>query len=103
MHITHVAVSCFHTYTQKQGLLPWVASEENQRALVFSKYGIKVMDVKRQRVFLRHPLHLIDNITYYEDTYSKHMVVLRQSKRERASRDPQDLYIYECSQEVQYK
>ncbi len=85
---------------QKQGILPWVTSEDNQRALSLSKYGIKVTDIKKQRVYQRHPLHWIANITYYEDTYGKHMVVLRQSKPERATGDPQDLFIYECVQEV---
>jgi len=64
-----------------------------------SKYGIKVTDVKKSRVLMRHPLHWIANITYYEDTYGKHMLVLRQGKQER-SPGYQDLFIYEATDEV---
>ncbi len=101
MHLTELSLKAIHPPPpQKQGILPWVTSEENQRALSLSKYGIKVTDIKKQRVYQRHPLHWISNITYYEDTYGKHMVVLRQSNPERATGDPQDLFIYECVEEV---
>ena len=62
------------------------------------------MDDKKQRVFARHPLHYIANITYYEDTYSKHMVALRLAQPPQLQ--PQlggannKLVIYECTDEV---
>lgn len=59
------------------------------------------MDDKKQRVFGRHPLHYIANITYYEDTYGKHMVALRLAKpHEHQGTDNNELVIYECSDEV---
>lgn len=59
------------------------------------------MDNKKQRVFARHPLHHIANITYYEDTYGKHMLALRLAKPQEASGiDNNELVIYECSDEV---
>lgn len=78
--------------------MPWVTTDEDQRSLSLSKYGIKVTDVKRQRVYARHPLHWIANITYYEDTYGKHMLALRQCKQGAGSH--QELYMYECVDEV---
>ncbi len=33
-------------------------------------------------MFARHPLHRIVNITYYEDTYKKHMLAVRVSGAE---------------------
>ncbi len=62
-----------------------------------SKYGIKVTDSQRQRVFARHPLHRIVNITYYEDTYKKHMLAVRVSGAEDGQ---QELHIYESESEV---
>lgn len=61
------------------------------------------MDDKKQRVFARHPLHYIANITYYEDTYGKHMIALRLAQPPQAQ--PQgassnELVIYECTHEV---
>ena len=61
------------------------------------------MDDKKQRVFARHPLHYIANITYYEDTYGKHMIALRLAQPPQAQ--PQgpgtnELVIYECTDEV---
>lgn len=89
----------FLLYTvQRQGRLPWVTSDSDVRVLSLSKYGIKVMDVKKQRVHARHPLHHIANITYYEDTYSKHMIALRQGKPGRG--DQNELFVYECNDEV---
>ena len=84
---------------QRQGRLPWVTSSQDQRVLSLSKYGIKVMDEKRQRVFARHALHFIVNITYYEDTYRKHMIAVRVGRPDVATFD---LYIYECVDEVSW-
>ena len=70
-----------------------------------SKYGIKVTDVKKQRVFTRHALHYIINITYYEDTYSKHMLAVRvmvSSKNKQLQPQQQELYIYEAENEVTF-
>lgn len=75
--------------------------ESDDRVLSLSKYGIKVMDVKKQRVYTRHPLHCVANITYYEDTYSKHMIAIRQGKPDRE--DQNELFIYECIDEVSKK
>jgi hypothetical protein len=80
-----------------------VTSELDERVLSLSKYGVKVMDDKKQRVFARHPLHYISNITYYEDTYGKHMVALRLAQPPQLQ--PQgtgtnELVIYECTDEV---
>ena len=86
-------------YLQRQGRLPWVTSSQDQRVLSLSKYGIKVMDEKRQRVFARHALHFIVNITYYEDTYRKHMIAVRVGRPDVATFD---LYIYECVDEVSW-
>ena len=60
------------------------------------------MDDKKQRVFARHPLHYIANITYYEDTYSKHMVALRlaQLQGQPQAAGSNELVIYECTDEV---
>lgn len=55
------------------------------------------MDVKKQRVYSRHALHCIANVTYYEDTYSKHMLAVRIGK---PNVEHYDLYIYECRDEV---
>ena len=89
---------------QRQGRLPWVTSELDERALSLSKYGVKVMDDKKQRVFARHPLHYIANITYYEDTYGKHMVALRLAQPPQLQPQPgaanNELVIYECTDEV---
>lgn len=82
---------------QRQGRLPWVTSEQDQRVLSISKYGIKVTDVKRQRVYCRHALHAIANITYYEDTYGKHMIAV---KLGRPGVSEFDLYMYQCAEEV---
>ena len=84
---------------QRQGRLPWVTTEDQQRVLSVSKYGVKVMDVKHQRVYGRHPLHAIANIIYYEDTYGKHMVALRVIRPEEMVCD---LHIFECKDEVNY-
>ena len=59
------------------------------------------MDDKKQQVFSRHPLHCIANITYYEDTYGKHMLALRLAKpHEQQGTDNNELVIYECTDEV---
>lgn len=60
------------------------------------------MDDKKQRVFARHPLHHISNITYYEDTYGKHMLALRLARphEPQAAADNNELVIYECTDEV---
>ena len=84
---------------QKQGLLPWVTSEADQRVFCISKYGIKVTDAQKQRVFSRHALHYIINITYYEDTYGKHMLAVRVVGGEQQTQD-QELHIYEAKDEV---
>ena len=82
---------------QRQGRLPWVTSDQDQRILSLSKYGIKVTDENRQRVYARHALHFIINITYYEDTYCKHMIAIRVGRPNVATFD---LYVYECTNEV---
>ena len=86
-------------FVQRQGRLPWVTSQSDQRLLSLSKYGVKVTDSRRQRVFARHPLHCIANITYYEDTYGKHMVAIRLGQPSNQSQK-HELFIYECSEEV---
>ena len=58
------------------------------------------MDDKKQRVFARHPLHCIVNITYYEDTYGKHMLALRLAKPHEQQGTDNELVIYECTDEV---
>ena len=86
---------------QRQGLLPWVTSESDQRLLSISKYGIKVMDTRRQRIFARHALHYIINITYYEDTYGKHMLAVKVATTTASDRQQQqELHIYEANDEV---
>lgn len=82
---------------QRQGRLPWVTTEDQQRVLSVSKYGVKVMDVKRQQVYVRYPLHAIANVIYYEDTYCKHMVAVRVIKSEEMVCD---LSVLECKDEV---
>ena len=82
---------------QRQGRLPWVTTEDQQRVLSVSKYGVKVMDIKRQRVYVRYPLHAIANIIYYEDTYCKHMVAARIIKSEEMVCD---ISVFECKDEV---
>ena len=77
--------------------MPWVTSDQDQRILSLSKYGIKVTDEKRQRVFARHALHFIVNIMYYEDMYCKHMIAIKVGRPDVATFD---LYIYECMDEV---
>lgn len=62
-----------------------------------SKYGIKVTDTSSQRVHARLPLHHIVNITYYLDTYGKHMLAVRVGRKEG---EQQTLYIYESENEV---
>ena len=91
----------FKTTTQRQGRLPWVTSDLDQRILSLSKYGVKVMDDKKQRVYARHPLHCIANITYYEDTYGKHMLALRLAKPQQPNAaEGNELVVYECTDEV---
>eukprot|EP00731_Ephydatia_muelleri_P031545 Em0023g52a len=85
---------------QRQGRLPWVTTEDQQRVLSVSKYGVKVMDIKRQRVYVRYPLHAIANIIYYEDTYCKHMVAARIIKSEEMVCD---ISVFECKDESQAK
>ena len=80
---------------QKQGRLPWVTSDLDQRVFSISKYGVKVMDTQKQRVFSRHSLHRIVNITYFEDTYGKHMLAIRV-----AGKSEQELHVYEAENEV---
>ena len=46
-------------------------------------------------MFSRHPLHRIVNITYFEDTYCKHMLAIRV-----AGKSEQELHIYEAENEV---
>lgn len=78
-----------------------MTSAEDVQIISLSKYGIKVTDEKKQRVFGRHPLHCIANITYYEDTYGKHMIVLRMGEPSSSSRGSlNELYVYECTNEV---
>ena len=61
------------------------------------------MDDKKQRVYGRHPLHHIANITYYEDTYGKHMIALRLARPGgRQGADNNELIIYECTDEVNF-
>lgn len=88
---------------QRQGRVPWVTSPDDVRILSLSKYGVKVTDEKKQRVFSRHPLHCIANITYYEDTYSKHMVVFRTGQPKPGKNDLNELYVYQCNDESQAK
>ena len=52
------------------------------------------------RFHSRHPLHRIANITYYEDTYSKHMIVFRMGQPQPSQASHNELYVYECSNEV---
>ena len=85
---------------QRQGRVPWVTSPDDLRILSLSKYGIKVTDDKKQRVYSRHPLHSIANITYYEDTYGKHMVVLRTGQPNPAKNALNELCVYQCNDEV---
>ena len=89
-------------FPQKQGWLPWVTSDSDQRVFSISKYGIKVTDMKKQRVFLRHPLHRIVNITYYVDTYGKHMLAVRVAGNVAAEPGNQELHIYESEDEVMH-
>ena len=86
--------SCLY---QRQGRLPWVTSEQDQQVISISKYGMKVTDKKRQRVYGRHALHNIANITYYEDTYGKHTIAV---KLGRPGSSNFDFYIYQCMDEV---
>ena len=58
------------------------------------------MDVKKQRAYTRHALHCMANITYYEDTYRKHMLAVRSG---RPDVEQFDLYIYECNDEVKFE
>ena len=91
----------FALHHQKQGRLPWVTSESDQRVFSISKYGIKVTDSKKQRVYTRHSLHHIVNITYYEDTYGKHMLAVRVvAGGQREGETQQELYVYQCEDEV---
>ena len=92
-----IVTSAMNFSLQRQGRLPWVTSDQDQRILSLSKYGIKVTDENRQRVYARHALHFIINITYYEDTYSKHMIAIRVGRPNVATFD---LYVYECTNEV---
>ena len=82
-------------------MLPWVTSDLDRRLLSISKYGIKVMDTRKQRIFARHALHYIINITYYEDTYRKHMLAVKVATTTTTDRQQgQELHIYEANDEV---
>ena len=56
------------------------------------------MDPRKQRVFCRLPLHHIVNITYYEDTYSNHMLAVRVVTS--GNTRQQQLHIYQAQDEV---
>ena len=56
------------------------------------------MDVRKQRIFARHALHYIINITYYEDTYGKHMLAVKVATA--TDKHRHELYIYEAKDEV---
>lgn len=102
-HDKEVVTFKHFTPPQRQGRLPWVTSDLDQRILSLSKYGVKAMDDKKQRVYGRHPLHHIANITYYEDTYGKHMIALRLARPGgRQGADNNELIIYECTDEVNF-
>ena len=62
-----------------------------------SKYGIKVTDTTSHRVHARLPLHHVVNITYYLDTYGRHMLAVRVGRK---VGEQQTLYIYESEDEV---
>ena len=64
--------------------MPWVTGTDDVRVLSLSKYGIKG----------------IANITYYEDTYGKHMVVLRMGQPLPEKGTLNELFVYECDSEV---
>jgi hypothetical protein len=100
---TQTATLAIIDKTQRQGLLPWVTSESDQRLLSISKYGIKVMDTRKQRIFARHALHYIINITYYEDTYGKHMLAVKVATTTSDRQQRQELHIYEANDESQAK
>lgn len=95
---TCVITGDFLFVVQKQGLLPWVTSDSDQCLFSISKYGVKVTDSKRQRVYSRHPLHHIVTITHYLDTYHKHMLVVRVTGQ--TEQQQEQLFIYQAEDEV---
>ncbi|XP_019861836.1 PREDICTED: uncharacterized protein LOC109590351 [Amphimedon queenslandica] len=96
-------------HSQRQGIMPWVHQKGSQRILVISKYGIKVTDTKRQRVYVRHTLHKIITVVHFIDMrgHSLLAVKLNHTNDEEDGRDEEesigsfDLFVYECESENQ--
>ncbi|XP_065184063.1 uncharacterized protein LOC135814816 isoform X1 [Sycon ciliatum] len=78
---------------QRDGRLPYATQEEDLRVITLSKYGIKVMDDKGEQVRVRHALHRIANLVFYEDRYGKAMLALKIGEK---NSDKHDIYVYEA-------
>lgn len=82
---------------QRQGRLPWTTAAEDERCVVISRYGMKVTDVQKQQVHMRHPLHHIAGIIFYEDGFGRNMLAFKIGE---PRNEKYDVYIYECESEV---
>ncbi|XP_065833683.1 integrin beta-1-binding protein 1-like [Oscarella lobularis] len=85
---------------QRQGKLPWMSSDEDERVVSISRYGMKVMDCFSKQVHMRHPLHRIASIIFYEDGFGKNMLAFKIGA---AEEEIYDCYIYECESEKHAK
>jgi hypothetical protein len=81
---------------QRQGRLPWTTAAEDERCVVISRYGMKVTDVQKQQVHMRHPLHHIAGIIFYEDGFGRNMLAFKIGE---PRNEKYDVYIYECESE----
>eukprot|EP00118_Oscarella_pearsei_P025777 m.308756 g.308756 ORF g.308756 m.308756 type:complete len:232 (+) comp44686_c0_seq1:46-741(+) len=85
---------------QRQGKLPWTSSDEDERIVSISRYGMKVMDCFSKQVHMRHPLHRIASIIFYEDGFGKDMLAFKIGG---CDEEAYDCYIYECESEKHAK
>jgi hypothetical protein len=58
---------------------------------------MKVTDVQKQQVHMRHPLHHIAGIIFYEDGFGRNMLAFKIGE---PRNEKYDVYIYECESEV---
>jgi hypothetical protein len=77
---------------QDEGVLPWTSQSECDRLLVLNKYGIKVTDTFKQRVYKRHPLQDISSIMHYVTPSRESLLIVKMIDTTTTS----NVFVYEC-------